>query len=375
MKKILKYVALGVICVTVAATILEFLLELFYGLPSGERAKRAIPLNENEPYLVMTASRDDYYNGVYLVKDVFSGLGDYHVSVDANGFIEPSKVHDEPEKTILFLGGSTTECITVSEEKRYPYAVGRILEEETGYAVNSYNGGIGGGTSHDSLDNLMHKGLWLEPDIVVLHHNINDLIMLLKYEDYVYTQWGAYYDFYWMQTAGTNLVGNGFAARVKNALNQLFPSIAGRIAELKKTEAQPGVETAETSYDKEVIYSKFRKNLEMFISICKINEITPVLMTQANRLGEQPDELIQMLYDACGGYELGIEYGEFWILYEEMNNIIRTTAKEHNVLCIDLESNIENSSENFYDMVHYTDEGSVKAASVIAKELLKILEE
>lgn len=375
MKKILKYLSVGVACVIAVLIILEFLLEGLYGIPDSERARRAIPINENEPYIMTTASRDDYYNGIYAVKDVFTGLGDYTARVDANGFIEPSRVHDEPDMTIIFLGGSTTECITVSEEKRYPYLVGRMLEEETGYAVNSYNAGVGGGTSHDSLDTLMHKGLILEPDIAVLHHNINDLIMLLKFEDYCYTRTGESYDFYWMQTAGTNSIGNGLRVRLKAVLKQLFPSISGRIAALNAPKALLVPQDAQVEYDKEVIFSKFRKNLEMFISICEINDIRPVLMTQANRLGEEPDELIRQLYDACGGYELGMEYGEFWKLYEEMNNIIRTTAEEYNVLCIDLENNIENSAEHFFDMVHYTDEGSVKAADVITRELLKVLKE
>ncbi len=375
MKKILKYMSVGVVCVAAVLIILEFLLECLYGIPNSERAKRAIPINENEPYIVQIASRDDYYNGVYAVKDVFSGLGDYTARIDANGFIEPSKVHDEPDRTILFLGGSTTECITVSEEKRYPYLVGRMLEEETGYAVNSYNAGVGGGTSHDSLDTLIHKGLVLEPDIAVLHHNINDLIMLLKYEDYCYTKTGESYDFYWMQTAGSNPIGNGLKARLKNVWKQLFPSISGRIAALNTSKALPLPQNMQIEYDQEVVFSKFRRNLEMFISICEINDIRPVLMTQANRLGDEPDELIKQLYEACGGYELGIEYSEFWKLYEKMNDIIRTTADEYNVLCIDLEDNIENSPEFFCDMVHYTDEGSVKAANVITRELLKILKE
>ena len=222
---------------------------------------------------------------------------------------------------------------------------------------------------------MIHKGLILGPDIAVLHHNINDLIMLLKYEDYCYTRTGESYDFYWMQTAGTNSIGNGLGGRLKAILKQLFPSISGRIAALNTPKALSVSQDAQIEYDKEVIFSKFRKNLEMFISICEINEIKPVLMTQANRLGDEPDELIRRLYDACGGYELGIEYGEFWKLYEEMNSIIRTTAEEYNVLCIDLENNIDNSAEYFYDMVHYTDEGSAKAANVITRELLKVLKE
>ena len=39
----------------------------------------------------------------------------YVLRVDRQGFIMPSKIHDHPDLTIAFLGGSTTECIYVDE--------------------------------------------------------------------------------------------------------------------------------------------------------------------------------------------------------------------------------------------------------------------
>ena len=53
----------------------------------------------------------------------------------------PSKVHDHPDLTLAFLGGSTTECIYVDENNRFPYLAGRLIEEQTGLKVNSYNAG------------------------------------------------------------------------------------------------------------------------------------------------------------------------------------------------------------------------------------------
>ena len=52
----------------------------------------------------------------------------YVLRVDRQGFIMPSKIHDHPDLTIAFLGGSTTECIYVDEDNRFPYLVGRLLE-------------------------------------------------------------------------------------------------------------------------------------------------------------------------------------------------------------------------------------------------------
>ena len=370
-KKIVNIIGMTLGSVLVACIILEIILEKMYGV-SDPAVKRAIPIRENQPYTVVTASKDEYYNGIYAVEGVFSGLGDYHASIDKDGFIEPSKIHDEPEKVLLFLGGSTTECITVDENKRYPYLVGRMLEESSGYKINSYNAGVGGGNSHNSIDTLLHKGLEVEPDVTVLHHNVNDLIQLLQWGGYSYTEWGEPLDFYYMQTAGNVPIGGSVFARLQGTMKQWFPGIISRINSLKQTETGY---TRVSDYNEEDILLKFENNLEMFIAVCEVNGITPVLMTQASRMNEQPDDLIAQLYEACGGYWVGIDYNEFYAMWLDMNQVIRDVAEENDIVCIDLANEIGSTEGNFYDMVHYTDEGSEKAADVIYKELYNIIKE
>lgn len=43
----------------------------------------------------------------------------YRLRTDANGFIMPSVIHDKPDIVLAFLGGSTTACLYVDEEKRF----------------------------------------------------------------------------------------------------------------------------------------------------------------------------------------------------------------------------------------------------------------
>ena len=69
--------------------------------------------------------------------------GTFRIEADNEGFISPSFVHEDADLTILFLGGSTTECLYVEESLRFPYLVGRLLETD-GKRVNSINGGRSG---------------------------------------------------------------------------------------------------------------------------------------------------------------------------------------------------------------------------------------
>ena len=76
----------------------------------------------------------------------------YTIDTDGNGFIKPSTIHENPDVTIVFLGGSTTESMFVKPENRFPYRVGRILEKNLGVKINSLNAGKSG-------NNSMHSNL------------------------------------------------------------------------------------------------------------------------------------------------------------------------------------------------------------------------
>ena len=104
--------------------------------------------------------------------------------VDRQGFIMPSKIHDHPDLTIAFLGGSTTECTYVDEDNRFPYLAGRLLERQTHLKVNSYNAGRSGNNTLHCLNVLLNKVVNLKPDIVVLMENINDLAILMYEKTY-----------------------------------------------------------------------------------------------------------------------------------------------------------------------------------------------
>ena len=108
----------------------------------------------------------------------------YLLRIDDDGFIVPSKKYANPDMSIVFLGGSTTECRYVAEDHRFPYLAGVLLEQQTGIKINSYNAARSGNHSLHSLDILLNKVIPLKPDIVVMLHNINDLVVLLYESSY-----------------------------------------------------------------------------------------------------------------------------------------------------------------------------------------------
>jgi lysophospholipase L1-like esterase len=242
----------------------------------------------------------------------------YRYDIDANGFIVPSRKYNRPDKVIVFLGGSTTECMFVDQDHRFPYVVGEILERDTGAKVNSYNGGMSGSNSLNAIDVLINKVIPLKPDIVVFMENINDLSTLL------------YEGSYWSRG------------------QKLFPDQAKMVHD-------------------------FAADLQTIVCICKAWGIVPVLMTQANRVTDHPDPVV-LAYITREGLKRGLSYQEFKTLYDAFNDTIREVGRKNQVMVIDLAREVPPDKKYLYDLVHFNDAGSQLAAQIIAGRLKGIIE-
>jgi hypothetical protein len=80
-----------------------------------------------------------------------------------------------------------------------------------------------------------------------------------------------------------------------------FPNLSRELKKLSpfgrqgKRDEFHGVRGQKITIDQDLLVREFSLNLQTFINICRARGITPVLMTQASRLTESPDPLIQQL--------------------------------------------------------------------------------
>jgi lysophospholipase L1-like esterase len=298
----------------------------------------------------------------------------YRVRTDARGFMLPYNRHEKPDLTLIFLGGSTVACIYVEEENRFPYLVGNLLAQKTGKQVTSINSGVGGSNSLHSLDILLNKIIPVRPDVVVMMHNINDLVALI------------YDQTYWSKNPSRAAIVNfsfyknltGLKALSTLARDIYIPNLhaATRILSKKifgKKVQDPDDEFAhirgqKLTVDQAHILDEFRMNLQTFINICRARRITPVLMTQFNRYKINPDPKV---LKAMQGFESdsGIPVREFMELYARFNQAIREVGQQNGVLVIDLAALIPQDKRYLYDVVHLNTEGSRLAAQLISERL------
>jgi len=291
---------------------------------------------------------------------------DYPMAVDANGFLMPSFVHapaTASDRNIFFLGGSTTQCLYNSGEKRFPYLVGRLLEGATRFRINTYNCGVSGNTSMHSNAALMSKILGLKPYLVVMMHNINDLNVL------VYD--GTYFNNHPRRSLIVDVYRQG---RLRALRDAVFPNLWFWYGPAVMT-LMKGFTTDEWSHarGKPIIIQEerwrhdFARSLRLFVNICRAGDIIPVLMTQPNRFVKDPDPFVlRWVNQKLGG---GISYEEFRLLYSSFNGLIETVGRECDVKVIGLADEIPQTKHYIYDPVHLTEQGSELAAQIIARSL------
>ncbi len=375
------------LAVVILMAVVVFAVEIVLSIVEGNKVFRhsvseirTIRLKEHPPFGRFIVSPDVYY--LETTDSLQRKM--YLMEMDENGFIAPTTVHEYPDLKIFFLGGSTTECMFVTDKNRFPYKAGRLIEERTGKKVNAYNGGVSGNHSFHSLDILLHKILPMKPDAVCMLHNVNDLNILL------------YEGSYWNENPTRSLVDiieihQGEPAptlirRTKDIVRTFIPHLYRRMAIAKKQWRKRGknqmglpefdefahLRGKKLVYNAEEIVRAFEHNLQMFVDIVREAEAVPVLITQANRFKDDPDPVVKLNLEELE--DMGIGYREYKTLYDRFNQAIRDVGEKNDILTIDLARLIPQESQYMYDTMHFNEEGSLLAARHIADSLIPCLD-
>ena len=356
----------------------DFGFSLYVATPILATPTRSIILREFNPGQSVSLTPPP----VYLEGTDSLQSKEYLLRIDENGFIETGNtkqntVTDE-NLSILFLGGSTTEVLYVEESNRFPSIVERELTARLNINVEVKNGGVSANNAMHSLLKLMAVGLEDKPDYAVLMHNINDASLLVKTGSY------------WIAPKSTALVQSNaeiwnrhnpenfnplvLARDIKNILfpnlyayfkPRLFPGL-GPVIAVDEFEI---IRKDQELIDPLKIKAEFRNTLISFVELCRIWNVEPVLMTQFNRINEN-EPLFELAYKNDKSNKR-MPMNKFIELYHDFNEIIRTVAKDRNVLFVDLAKRVPTSPKYIYDTVHLNDTGSIMVGNILVEEFVK----
>lgn len=331
--------------VAVAALVVaEILLNFFWSNPYENTApSKVVELRMHSP----NVSRK--LNLSSLGKDI-----EVVFRVDNDRFIFPSNQHESPSKTIMFVGGSTTECSAVSESLRFPHYVSTLFKED-GQDINTINLGRSGNTLHDTINIFFNYAHLYRPDYLVIMHATNDGGVLEFDPDYSsrmahevllkdVAKW-------FLQAASRLQIGGLLREALSNMRNratQVAPQ--GRVADL--TDSAP------------VDYQAFKARLEVMVTMARSFDVEPVLMTQP--LSSERN----VLTPSWSGYNR----------QQVLNGVIRDVAKAQSVFLIDLSAHmlsqagfLDDPTSYLYDGMHVTDLGSIEYARAIHSAFQEIL--
>ncbi|BBM81692.1 SGNH/GDSL hydrolase family protein [Candidatus Uabimicrobium amorphum] len=263
---------------------------------------------------------------------------------------------------ILCVGGSTTECRYVTDEKSWPWLLGTALSKTLTRPILVANAGRSGHFTLHHLYQLQHYKLADEFGIVVILCGINDMGTFLRnnYEQRITlvpkesltgsSAQGAYYHHsYLIQILKTAFARSSFA--VRDAQGKWYNSLRNR---RKKLLQQNTITTIPENFA--YALDLYKSNLEKIIHHCSLKKQRLILLTQPTMYQKNiSQELKKLIWQHTSGGAYTPE--TLAKIITEYNNTLKNVCKAHNVACVDLASLLPKNESTFYDDCHFNIRG------------------
>ncbi|MFZ5448881.1 MAG: SGNH/GDSL hydrolase family protein [Thermodesulfobacteriota bacterium] len=298
------------------------------------------------------------------------------------GFRGPEPPADfSRDLTIVTVGGSTTECFDLAEDKTWPYRLSMKLQRDFKHLWLN-NAGLSGNSTFGHFILMQDYLVKLQPKVAIFLVGINDLgisgerdfderIHGLNFRSLerflasvaVHSE---------LATAALNLYRFYFPKSVM-INNQNDPQETD-FSKLTPFVVSEKARAAIIKEHQDHYLSPYKNRLEKLITICRQHNIIPVLLTQPVLYGN--------IVDPATGVDLGRKFvakdmdgATAWEVLELYNDVTRQVGREQGVLVIDLARQMPKDSRYFYDLMHYTNAGAEKMADIIATLLTPYLAE
>ncbi len=290
------------------------------------------------------------------------------------GFRGPPQPPDfERHLTIVAVGGSTTECLHLAEDKTWPAVLERALDESFDEVwVN--NAGLDGHSTFGHIQLVRQLVVPLRPDYVLLMVGINDIDRpdLNEYDRGMLTE---YQSFKQKLISASDLLSTVQTIWRTSRVQDLG---LGHEFELNVETASPGTDdpvlAAEyVANQRDRLSTGYAERLRQLVRETRAAGIEPILITQTS--------LYVDATDVATGRPIGaLKFGGFTAktrgqALEIYNQTTRAVAAELGVHLIDVARAVPPDSRLFYDWIHFTNAGAELVAGVIAKELIPFLAE
>ncbi|OGF64834.1 MAG: hypothetical protein A2Y62_17395 [Candidatus Fischerbacteria bacterium RBG_13_37_8] len=275
--------------------------------------------------------------------------------------------------TMITVGGSTTECLYLSDGKTWTDVLGKKLEPHfKKFWIN--NAGFDGQSTYGHLILMNEYLAKLKPNIVLFLVGQNDIgrADLLPYDKRMKKKEIKYYSSpklsVWLakhsELASLLLNIKRSRAVIKELAHQQIEPDKVTYLTIAESQIQQILDEHAKTY-----IQPYQARLEELIRSAKTNNIVPVFITQSALYGYGIDEATKI---NLATVKIGDANGQLqWELLQLYNTATKEVAKKNNILVIDLAEKMPKSSHYYYDYIHYTNEGAKKVAEIIYEEVVR----
>lgn len=293
---------------------------------------------------------------------------------------------------ILIVGGSTSECISISDGKTWSDVLdSQIKERYENIWIN--NAGIMGHSTFAHLVLLRDHLLQLDPDMLIFYIGVNDMskevagemdqsvkdigmlagLVSLNSQTHTIVQFLS--DKSELFNVGFNLYR--YYQAYKKGLVRLD---AGQIQQWPGIRDQRFLSAPVSDEQRRLILNVhlekyipgYRQRVQQMIRVSRENDITPVLVTQPILYGCTVDPSTGLDLSLVA-VEDGIDGCTKYRVMELYNDVLRDISREEGVYLVDVVPEFPHDSRLYIDMVHYSNEGSRVLGEIIAENMLEYI--
>ncbi len=308
----------------------------------------------------------------------------YHFSHEGTAKLDPITIHtknslgfrgpDPPRDfsrrlTLVTIGGSTTECLFLSDGRTWTDGLAqRLARTWPGVWVN--NAGLDGQSSYGHLILLRDVIVPLKPRVAVFLVGVNDIERedLTTFDQSLTPKWTAW------QKAGVFLedhsavvgLGHDFLRMARTSYrgyghSELDLTKAVHVDDDEKT-------TVATLARQDAPVRRYRERLAAIVDVSRAHGIEPVFVTQPVLYGEATDPATGV--DLATIQVRGAINGRLeWRVLEMYNDAMRRLALDRRVLLVDAAHAMPKDSRLYYDLMHFTNDGATRLATLVADRL------
>jgi lysophospholipase L1-like esterase len=272
---------------------------------------------------------------------------------------------------ILCLGGSTTwGNAATSPEKSYPAQMETFLKSK-GFSVDVVNGGCDGHSTAEMIGTLAFRGIYENPDMVIIHEGINDSGPLFTQANYRpdYTNWRTVDEQHMDGSAWllrkTWRIPSWTVRAFSAALLRPNPFNYEKVGYEMDPLDDPRL-LSQTDFSKRV-NAGFKANLATLSAIARAHGATPVFMTVVFL----PNKVVQWLPDMKTDRDFSdrIQSQAKWGI-DHNNGLMETAGRELNNDVIPFDKWRPTKDEYWVDPCHLNDAGEGEKASFVGEWLI-----